>query len=92
MQIHRWELERGGVRKNYLDTADAIDAYADAGLEERDPVTLLIDGKPWLRFWIDAGVPHHALHYDGGEFQEYTGEQARDCLRAFVAHRKFFRE
>jgi hypothetical protein len=90
MEIHRWELERASVRTNYTDPSDAIDAYADAGLEERDAVRLLVDGKPGMSFWIDAGVPHHAMHYEGGAFQEFTGETARECLRAFIAHRKLF--
>lgn len=82
-----WEVERDGQRAR-MNRTDALDAFADAALEERGEVLLLADGVVYQRGWIgpNSQLVRSSLRNDGSTV-ELAGEAARDAVRSLIAHR-----
>jgi len=83
-----WEVEWAGQRIR-RDREDAIQAFADAALEERDEVRLLTDRTEFQHFWIgERGEPHHTITRLDGSKVETTHEAARANLRRYTQWRQ----
>ena len=82
-----WEVERDGQRVR-MNRTDALDAFADAALEERGEVLLLADGVVYQRAWIGPNKQlfHSTLRNDGSRV-EVVGDGARASIGSLIAHR-----
>jgi hypothetical protein len=82
-----WEVERDGQRVR-MSRTDALDAFADAALEERGEVRLLADGQVFQRAWIGPNKQlFHSTLRDDGSKVELARDAAREALRGLIAHR-----
>ena len=83
-----WEVERDDGGRERLNRADALDAFADAALQERGPVQLIADGVIYQRAWMGPhGQLFHSVLRNDGSSVELAGDAARAALKSLIAHR-----